>query len=93
MDALRQGRAPMFADVRERVVYEAARQLAAEGDLADAVFTEAAATLGRAAVVELVALVGYYQALALQLRVFRVGVPEGEPAPEWPGGTRRGGRR
>ncbi|MFA1537511.1 carboxymuconolactone decarboxylase family protein [Actinomadura monticuli] len=84
MDALREGRAPMFGDVRERVVLEAARQLAAEGDLADAVFTEAVATLGRAALVELVTLVGYYKALALQLRVFRVGVPDGEDAPEWP---------
>ncbi|MFD0690550.1 carboxymuconolactone decarboxylase family protein [Actinomadura fibrosa] len=84
VDALREGRAPMLADVRERVVYEAARQLAAEHDLGDAVFTEAVATLGRAAVVELVTLVGYYAALALQLRVFRVGVPDGEPAPVWP---------
>ncbi|TDD75757.1 carboxymuconolactone decarboxylase family protein [Actinomadura rubrisoli] len=84
VDALREGRAPMFGDVRERVVYEATRQLAAERDLGDAVFTEAVATLGRAAVVELVTLVGYYWALALQLRVFRVGVPDGEPAPEWP---------
>ncbi|MFI0408423.1 carboxymuconolactone decarboxylase family protein [Actinomadura sp. 3N508] len=84
MDALREGRAPMLADVRERVVYEATRQLVADGDLADAVFTEAATTLGRVAVVELVTLVGYYRALALQLRVFRVGVPDGEPAPEWP---------
>ncbi|MEU8309920.1 carboxymuconolactone decarboxylase family protein [Actinomadura sp. NPDC048955] len=83
-EALREGRAPMLADVRERVVYEAARQLVAEGDLADAVYTEAVATLGRTALVELVALVGYYQALALQLRVFRVGVPDGEAAPEWP---------
>ncbi|MFI0368723.1 carboxymuconolactone decarboxylase family protein [Actinomadura sp. 1N219] len=83
-DALREGRAPMLADVRERVVYEATRQLVAEDDLGDAVFTEAATTLGRAAVVELVTLVGYYRALALQLRVFRVGVPDGEPAPEWP---------
>ncbi|GAA4227324.1 carboxymuconolactone decarboxylase family protein [Actinomadura meridiana] len=84
IDALRDGRAPMLADVRERVVYEAARQLAAEDDLGDAVFTEAVATLGRAAVVELVTLVGYYKALALQMRVFRVGVPDGEPAPAWP---------
>lgn len=83
-DALRAGRAPMLGDVRERVVYEAVRQLAAEGDLSDAVYTEAVATLGRAAVVELVTLVGYYQALALQLRVFRVGLPDGEEAPEWP---------
>lgn len=85
MAALRAGRAPMLADVRERVVCEATRQLAAEDDLGDAVFTEAAATLGRAAVVELVTLVGYYKALAVQLRVFRVGVPDGEAAPEWPG--------
>jgi 4-carboxymuconolactone decarboxylase len=84
IDAIREGRAPLLADVRERVVYEAARQLAAEDDLGDAVFTEAAATLGRPAVVELVTLVGYYKALALQLRVFRVGVPDGEAAPAWP---------
>ncbi|HEY8481528.1 MAG TPA: carboxymuconolactone decarboxylase family protein [Spirillospora sp.] len=84
IDALRQGRAPVPADVRERIVYEATRQLLEEDDLGDAVFIEAAATLGRAAVVELVTLVGYYRALALQLRVFRVGVPEGEAPPEWP---------
>ncbi|WP_242893431.1 carboxymuconolactone decarboxylase family protein [Actinomadura litoris] len=84
MATLREGRAPLFADVRERVVYEAVRQLAAERDLGDAVFTEAVATLGRAAVVELVTLVGYYSALALQLRVFRVGLPDGEPEPQWP---------
>ncbi|XVQ07885.1 carboxymuconolactone decarboxylase family protein [Spirillospora sp. CA-255316] len=81
--ALREGGAPMLGDVRERVVYEAARQMIADGDLSDPVYTEAVATLGRAAVVELVALVGYYSALALQMRVFRVGVPEGEPAPDW----------
>ncbi|WP_225993150.1 carboxymuconolactone decarboxylase family protein [Actinomadura rudentiformis] len=83
LDALREGRAPMLADVRERVVYEAARQLTAERDLGDALYTEAVATLGRSALVELVTLVGYYAALALQLRVFRAGVPEGEPAPVW----------
>jgi 4-carboxymuconolactone decarboxylase len=80
------GHAPLLADVRERVVYEATRQLVADGDLGDAVFTEATVTLGRAAVVELVTLVGYYQALALQLRVFRVGLPDGAPVPGWPPG-------
>ncbi len=81
--ALRAGRAPLLADARERIVHEAARQLAAEHDLSDAVHAEAVATLGRTALVELVTLVGYYAALALQLRAFRVGVPDGEPAPEW----------
>ncbi|MFF5259468.1 carboxymuconolactone decarboxylase family protein [Actinomadura viridis] len=80
---LRDGGAPMLGDVRERVVYEAARQMVADGDLSGAVYTEAVATLGRTALVELVTLVGYYSAIALQTRVFRVGVPEGEPAPEW----------
>ncbi|WP_083983539.1 carboxymuconolactone decarboxylase family protein [Actinomadura hibisca] len=83
LTALREGRAPLLADARERVVHEAARQLAAEQDLTDAVHTEAVATLGRTALVELVALVGYYAALALQMRVFRVGVPEGDAPPEW----------
>jgi alkylhydroperoxidase family enzyme len=84
LDALREGRAPMLGDARERLVHEAARQLVAENDLADAVYAEAVATLGRPAVVELVTLVGYYAALATQLRVFRVGVPGGEAAPHWP---------
>ena len=82
-DLLRDGRAPLLADARERVVYEAARQLVADHDLGDALFTEATATLGRRAVVELVALVGYYAALALHLRALRIGVPDGEPAPRW----------
>jgi 4-carboxymuconolactone decarboxylase len=83
LTALRSGRQPPLADARERVVYEVARALTDEGDLADALYAEAAATLGRPVLVELVTLVGYYAALALQLRVFRVGVPPGEPAMEW----------
>ncbi|MBW8483229.1 carboxymuconolactone decarboxylase family protein [Actinomadura parmotrematis] len=81
--ALREGRVPMLADVRERLVCEAAAQLTADRDLGDALYNEAVATLGRAALVELVSLVGYYAALALQMRVFRTGLPEGEPAPAW----------
>ncbi|HEY7488401.1 MAG TPA: carboxymuconolactone decarboxylase family protein [Streptosporangiaceae bacterium] len=81
--ALRTGRRPSLADDRERVVYEVARALVGEGDLDDARYAEAAAALGHATLVELVTLVGYYAALALQLRVFRIRVPEGEPAVGW----------
>jgi 4-carboxymuconolactone decarboxylase len=84
LTALGSRRDPVFADVRERIVYEAARELVSDGDISDPLYVEAVATFGRASVVELVTLVGYYTALALQLRVFRVGVPEGEPAPRWP---------
>ncbi|GAA2089065.1 carboxymuconolactone decarboxylase family protein [Actinomadura alba] len=86
LTALRCGDDPVFADARERVVHEATRQLIADGDLGDPLYVEAAAVLGRAGMVELVTLVGYYAALALQMRLFRVVVPEGEPAPEWPPG-------
>ena len=81
--AVRTGRRPPLADARERLVYEVTRALTAEGDLDDALYAEATAIFGRAATVELVTLVGYYTALALHLRVFRVGLPDGEPAPEW----------
>jgi alkylhydroperoxidase family enzyme len=81
--ALRAGRRPPLADPRERVVLDVTRTLAAEGDLDDAAFAEAVATLGHPLLVELVTLVGYYAALALQLRIFRVGVPPGAPAVAW----------
>jgi alkylhydroperoxidase family enzyme len=81
--ALRAGRRPALADPREHVVYDVARTLAVEGDLDDARYEEAVAALGRPLLVELVTLVGYYAALALQLRVFRVGLPPGEPGVEW----------
>jgi 4-carboxymuconolactone decarboxylase len=83
LTALRIGTDPVLADARERIVHEAVRALAADGDLSAPMFAEATATLGRAAVVELVTLVGYYSALALQLRVFRVGVPHGATPPSW----------
>ncbi|HEX2315482.1 MAG TPA: carboxymuconolactone decarboxylase family protein [Thermomonospora sp.] len=83
IDALRRGRDPVLADARERVVHAVVRELLAHGDVGDALYAEAAATLGRPALVELVTLVGYYGVLALQMRVFRVGVPDGEPAPRW----------
>ena len=81
--SLREGNDPVLADARERIIHATARALAAEGDLTGPLFAEATATLGRPAVVELVTLVGYYSALALQMRVFRVGVPEGETPPSW----------
>ncbi|HEU5161081.1 MAG TPA: carboxymuconolactone decarboxylase family protein [Streptosporangiaceae bacterium] len=84
--ALRTGRAPRFTDPREHTVYEAARALAVAGDLDDARFDEAVAVLGRPLLVELVTLVGYYTALAQQLRVFRVGLPPGEPGIDWESG-------
>lgn len=44
-----------------------------DGDLSDAHWAEASATLGEDGIFEATALVGYYATLALQLRVFRAG--------------------
>jgi 4-carboxymuconolactone decarboxylase len=81
--ALRGEGDPVLADARERIIHAATRSLVTDQDLSDSLYAEAVATLGRSCVVELVTLVGYYTALALQLRVFQIGVPPGEPPPQW----------
>jgi 4-carboxymuconolactone decarboxylase len=64
----------------EGVVALTADRLVRDGDLDDAAYSSAVATLGQAALFELLTLVGYYAALALQLRVYRVT----EPSPDVP---------
>jgi 4-carboxymuconolactone decarboxylase len=74
MAAVRAGREPDLADPAERAAVRAARALVRAGDLDDQEYAVAVAELGEAGVFELTTLVGYYAMLALQLRVFRVGV-------------------
>jgi 4-carboxymuconolactone decarboxylase len=59
----------------ELAAVRAVRALVQGGDLDDEAYARAVAQLGEAGVFELTTLVGYYATLALQLRVFRVGVP------------------
>ena len=59
----------------ESLIATVADALVVDGDLDDDGYRSAAATLGPAAIFELSTLVGYYMALALQLRVFRVEPP------------------
>ena len=74
--AVRAGREPDLADPAERAAVRAARALVRAGDLDDQEYAVAVAELGEAGVFELTTLVGYYAMLALQLRVFRVGVAD-----------------
>jgi 4-carboxymuconolactone decarboxylase len=73
--ALREHRFEAFPSEVEQVVAATAHALAARGDLDDAEYRRAVDTLGRPVLFELLTLVGYYSALALQLRVFRVSTP------------------
>jgi len=59
----------------ERVIARTVDALLTEADLDDVAYAEAVAVLGAAGLFEVLTLVGYYAALALQLRVFRVPAP------------------
>jgi 4-carboxymuconolactone decarboxylase len=74
--ALRAASSSDFADPFERLVAETTFALAARGDLDTAEYAAARDGLGLPVLFELITLVGYYATLALQLRVFRVGVPD-----------------
>jgi 4-carboxymuconolactone decarboxylase len=72
---VRDGRALELADPVERATVRACRALVSRGDLDDPEYADAVAALGDSGVFELTTLAGYYATLALQLRVFRVGLP------------------
>ena len=61
----------------DRAVYDLTSALVATGRVPDDVFTAAIATLGRPAVVELVALAGYYTMVAFSLNAFEIPPPAG----------------
>ena len=79
--ALRDGGVPATLSEIERAVLDVSRALAVDGDLDDQAYADAEAVLGRGVLVELVLLVGYYDLLALSLRVFRTPLPAGEASP------------
>jgi 4-carboxymuconolactone decarboxylase len=76
LEAIRGGRVKQLAHESERLVALTAQRLVREADLDDDAYADAVAGLGEAGLFELLTLIGYYAALALQLRVFRVGVPD-----------------
>jgi 4-carboxymuconolactone decarboxylase len=84
---LRDGGSPATFSERERTVLDVTRALVAVGDLDDEAFAAAQSALGREALAELVVLVGYYDLLALSLRVWRTPLPAGETPPFPPAGT------
>lgn len=79
--AIRRGDEPPELSGTELAVLRTTVALAAAGDLDDEQFTRAESALGREQLAELVVLVGYYDLLALSLRVWRTPLPAGESAP------------
>ena len=63
---------PGFTDPVDALIAELARTLLTTGDLEDGLFDRAVCHIGNHGVFEVTVLVGFYQAIALQLQVFRV---------------------
>ena len=79
--ALLAGADPASLSSDEALLLRTTRLLATAGDLDDGAFAAAEEELGREQLAELVVLVGYYDLLALSLRVWRTPLPAGESSP------------
>jgi 4-carboxymuconolactone decarboxylase len=75
--AIHDGAAAATLDATETLVRELVRTLLRERDLDDATYAAAAGALGDVVLSDLIALVGYYDLLALSLRVWRTPLPAG----------------
>jgi 4-carboxymuconolactone decarboxylase len=82
IDALQAGTAVPYEDDLQRIVHTAAKDLVETGRLRPDLADQLAGALGWPAVVELVALVGFYCMVSFTLNAFEVSLPDGV-APIW----------
>lgn len=78
IDAIRHRRRPNFNDPTEALVYDMTLDMVDHRRLSDNLYASAIKTFGNAAVVELVALIGFYIMIAVFLVSFQVEVPDPE---------------
>ena len=74
-------RVPKFSDDRARAIYEVSSTLLSTHRVPEALYERAIAHLGERALVELVAILGYYCLASLTLNTFELGLPD-NVAPE-----------
>lgn len=75
VDALCSGHAVVFTDPQERTCYELTVAMMDTGVLSDAEYAQAVDVLGEKGLLELTAIIGWYQMIGLQLSVFQVLPP------------------
>ena len=68
----------------QRIVYTLCRDMFRKGAVDDAVFDEAAGLMGRAGVLDVLALCGYYSMLAMVLNAAQIPLPAGVTPPLQP---------
>jgi 4-carboxymuconolactone decarboxylase len=75
IEAIRSDAVPDLPDPRERAIYDIAKIAEAPGPGSDAVFDRATTVLGRNGLAEVLALLGYYSAVAMAMKLHRVPIP------------------
>lgn len=81
VEAIRTGARPALTRADEVVTHAFAQELHERQRVSDATYASAVEVLGEAAVIELVAVLGYYTTVAMTLNAFEVDLPEGVPEP------------
>lgn len=76
IEAIRHRRRPDFSDPKETLVYDLTLEIVENSKLGDASYEQAVAAFGEEAMVELVALIGFYIMIAVFLVSFEVEVPD-----------------
>jgi len=70
LEALRKGLPAEFKNSDERAAYELAQELLNKRDVSDATYARVKAVLGERAILDLVAVLGYYSLIAMSMKTF-----------------------
>jgi 4-carboxymuconolactone decarboxylase len=79
-EAIRLGEVPELAETDQRAVYDVAIELNRDHRLSDATFNAAREVLGLPALIDLIAISGYYGIVSLTLNAFEIDTPDGSKA-------------
>ena len=79
--AISEGKIPSEMTDEQDTVYHFVKEVLASGEPADATYDRAARHFGRAGVLDLIGLTGYYSTIAMVLNTSRVPLPDGATPP------------
>ena len=80
LDAIQQGREPVFDTIAAKTVYQTARALNEHHRLTDEEFATARQVLGEQGLVDVIGLCGYYALVSLTLNTYEMPTPDGSTA-------------
>ena len=76
VEAIRTNQTPNFSDPEQQLIYDMVNEIVEDRKLSDDHYGRAVAAFGEAAVVELVALIGFYHAVSVLLNSYQVEIPD-----------------